>query len=579
MHVYCSKQHPNQQNYRFCTACGEPLPLHAGEIVVNRYQIISQLGHGGFGRTYLAEDLLQSKQKCVVKEFAPQVEQLEDLEKAKELFDREANVLRQLKHSQIPGFHSSLQPKLGVKDFFFLVQDYVDGETYFDLSAKKQEQGQSFTEAEVIELLKKILPVLSYIHSKDVIHRDISPDNLMLRHSDNLPVLIDFGAVKQLPASKGFWFTQLAANRTLLGKQGYAPEEQLRQGKVFPSSDLYSLAVTALVLITGKEPQKLYDSYQGNWRWEEIKASPKFASILKKMLSYKPSDRYPLANQVLKDLEGLKGLESPANIKATNHQISKIRTMVAAPHKKKMSAIATQFNNKTQAVAQALPLPIWLRPFAISLITTTIILLIFAGVWAAVNGVINAVTSISLPSISLPTLPELPKLPGTDSSSDNSSDRESNSQDRSKINQIVSLRQKLEIPDGFFNTIVNNIFYTENPEARGRSLTSSSEDAKLREKWFDIAQNLLQKIEKADLSAATRRKLGNYSDRDYKNWEQQIDTGRLSNYTIDKLNRHTNRKFYRLFPDLRGEQLNPETFGQIWYSIAADKVSKLESAN
>ncbi len=568
MHVYCSKQHPNQKNHRFCTTCGEPLPLNSGEILVNRYRIISQLGQGGFGRTYLAEDLIHSHQKCVVKEFAPQVEKAEELEKAKELFDREADVLRQLKHPQIPGFHSSLQPKLGTKDFFFLVQDYVDGDTYFDLSVKKQAQGEKFTEAEVIELLKNILPVLSYIHAKDVIHRDISPDNLMLRRSDNLPVLIDFGAVKQLPASKGFWFTQLAANRTILGKKGYAPEEQLRQGKVFPSSDLYSLAVTALVLVTGKEPQKLYDSYQGNWRWGEIKISPQFASILKKMLSYKPSDRYPLAEQVLKDLE------VAANTKVTNPQISKIRTMVAAPHRKKVSAIATQFNNKTQAVVHALPLPIWLRPFAISLITTTAILLVFAGVWAVVNGVINAVTSISLPSISLPSL-ELPKLPGAG----NSSDEGLNNQNTSLVNRVLSRREQLEIPGGFFYATVNQIFYTENPEAKGRSLTSSAEDAKLREKWFESAQELLQKLEQANLSVATRRKLGNYSGKDYENWRRQIETGRLGNYTTNKLDRDTNNKFYRLFPNQSRERLDQKTFGQIWYAIAADKVSQLESGN
>ena len=566
MHVYCSKKHPNQKNHRFCTTCGEPLALPLGEIIVNRYQIISQLGYGGFGRTYLAEDLLQSKQKCVVKEFAPQIEKKEELEKAKELFEREAKVLRRLKHQQIPAFHSSLQPKLGTKDFFFLVQDYVDGETYYDLLEKKQAQGKIFTEAEVIELLKKILPVLSYIHTKDVIHRDISPDNLMLRRSDGLPVLIDFGAVKQLPASKGFWFTKLAANRTLLGKKGYAPEEQLRQGKVFPSSDLYSLAVTALVLLTGKEPQKLYDSYQCDWRWGEIKVSPKFASVLKRMLSYKPSDRYPSANEVLKDLN------FAATTKTRNPQISKIRTLIAAPKRKKVSAIATKFNHKTQVVAEALPLPIWLRPFAVSLITTSVIVLTLAGIWAAITGVVNAVTSISLPSVSLP---ELPKLPGTDISSDNQPSR----QETSRANRILSRRQELEIPNPFFNDMVNKIFYTENPEARGRSLSSSNEDTKLREKWFDSAQELLQKLEQANLSATTRRKLGSYSGRDYENWREQIETGGLGNYTTNKLDRDTNREFYRLFPNESREQLDQKTFGQIWYAIAADKVSKLESGN
>ena len=285
MQVYCSKQHANNDSNRFCTHCGEPLPLAVGQVVDNRYRIIRQLGQGGFGRTYLAEDGNQSHQTCVLKEFAPQVQQTQDLQKAKELFEREASVLKKLQHPQIPRFHASLQVQIGSKDFFLLVQDYIDGDNYSQLLEQRQSQGKTFSEEEVITLLQKILPVLSYIHSQDVVHRDISPDNLILRSSDQLPVLIDFGGVKQLPASQGFWFTKLAVNHTLLGKKGYAPEEQLRQGKVFFSSDFYSLAVTVLVLLTGKEPQKLYDSYQGIWYWgKEIKISPTLETVLKKML-------------------------------------------------------------------------------------------------------------------------------------------------------------------------------------------------------------------------------------------------------------------------------------------------------
>jgi serine/threonine protein kinase len=299
MHVYCSKNHGNDPSHRFCTQCGVPLPLPVGQVVEQRYRIVRQLGQGGFGRTYLAEDTNNSNQQCVLKEFAPQVEEKQDLQKAKELFEREASVLKKLQHSQIPRFHSSLQVRLANKDFFFLVQDYIDGDNLYQLL----EQGRSFSEDEVIKLLKQTLPILHYIHSRDVVHRDISPDNLILRRSDNQPVLIDFGGVKQLPASKGFWFTQLNGNRTLLGKKGYAPEEQLRQGKAFHNSDLYSLAVTALVLLTGKEPQELYDSYQGVWLWgSAIPASPKLEAVLKKMLAYRPSDRYQSAEQVIKDL-------------------------------------------------------------------------------------------------------------------------------------------------------------------------------------------------------------------------------------------------------------------------------------
>ncbi len=108
---------------------------------------------------------------------------------------------------------------------------------------------------------------MAYIHSLGVIHRDISPDNLMLRSSDQLPVLIDFGGVKQVAATVASQYYQTGAiaspiNGTLLGKIGFAPPEQMQTGVVSTSSDLYALAVTMLVLLTGKQPQELIDTYK-----------------------------------------------------------------------------------------------------------------------------------------------------------------------------------------------------------------------------------------------------------------------------------------------------------------------------
>ncbi|MBW4451464.1 MAG: serine/threonine protein kinase [Nostoc indistinguendum CM1-VF10] len=564
MQLYCSKQHTNNGNNRFCTHCGEPLPLAVGQMVDNRYQIIRHLGQGGFGRTYLAEDINKSHQTCVLKEFAPQVQEHQDLQKAKELFEREANVLKKLQHPQIPRFHASLQVKIGAKDFFFLVQDYVDGDNYYQLLEQRESQGKTFSEEEVITLLQQILPVLFYIHSQDVVHRDISPDNLIWRRSDNLPVLIDFGGVKQLPASQGFWRTKLAENNTLLGKKGYAPEEQLRQGKTFFSSDLYSLAVTSLVLLTGQEPQKLYDSYQGLWRWgKEIRVSPQLEAVLKRMLAYKPSDRYQRAEQILKDLP------SPTATKtAGNYITTKIKTMVVAPGRQRASAVMSRFQNKTQAIAKPRTLPVWIRPFVMSLGGTAVVVLTGAGAWAVVNAVIRSVTSITIPSISLPQIPEFPNPIGKPVS-----DKGKNSD----LQEIVSRRQQLEITEGFFIPFVDNLFYTKNPELKGRSLTSKSEDAGLRDEWSGIANDLLNKIEQANLSTAARQKLGKYSQKDYETWRRQARSGQLGNYTIDQLNKHTNEKFDRLFSNQQRWKLNQQTFGQIWYAIAADQVSKVQS--
>ena len=569
MQVYCTKNHVNSPHNRFCTICGEPLPLPSGEVIIDRYKIVRQLGQGGFGRTYLAEDMQHSHQNCVLKEFAPQVEEDKDLQKAKELFEREASVLKQLQHPQIPRLHFSLQVQLRNKDFFFLVQDYIEGENYQDLLEKRLDEGRCFSEAEVFHLLTQILPVLNYIHSRDVVHRDISPDNLILRTTDNLPILIDFGGVKQLPATLGFWYTKLPANRTLLGKKGYAPEEQLRQGKAFHSSDLYSLGVTALVLLAGEEPQKLYDSYQGNWRWgEKIKVSANFEAVLKKMVAYKPNDRYQNAQEVLKDLQSSTPISTPSQ---PNPNISKIHTAVVAPGRKRAGAVATQFHNKTQAFASAIHLPIWLRPFFVSLVSTSVVVLVFAGTWAVISGIVNAVTSFSLPTVSLPQLPsvKLPSLPGNDNSEGGLSRQETNN-----ISKIFRQRERLGIAELFFNRTVNEIFYTQNPEARGRTLTGSSQDEALRKKWYGIAQDLLEKLEKANLSQQTRQKLGSYTGQDYATWQQQARSGEFGNYTIEDLNTDTNRKFDRLFPGERQGNLKQQTFGQIWYAFASEEVSK-----
>lgn len=584
MQVFCSKQHPNVPGNRFCTHCGEALPIPNAEMVADRYKIIRILGQGGFGRTYLAEDTHKNNQTCVLKEFAPQVENPEDIRKAKELFEREANVLKKLQHAQIPKFHTSLQTKFGTKDFFFLVQDFVDGDTYWDLLNQRLEQGQKFNEEEVIHILRQILPVLTYLHSRDVIHRDISPDNLIQRRDNQTPVLIDFGAVKQLPASQGLWATELGVNRTLLGKKGYAPEEQIRQGKVFPCSDIYSLGVTALVLLTGKEPQDLYDSYQGNWRWGgTINISPALERVLKKMVALKPSDRFQNATENFRAVEGL---TAPATVapqpaqtqaKPANPLITKLNTVLAAPAARiSKTALGTKLYKQSQAISSSLPIPMWLRPLAFGMVGTTAAILVIAGSVAVVNGVIRGVSSISLPSISLPSLPSLPSASGGGNNSGNSNSDNSNSGNKT-IADLSNRRQQLGISDGFFVRTVNDAFYTENPEVKGRSLTNNEADKALREEWLKHGNEILSKLEQAKLSESSRRKIGSYTGQDYENWQNRAEQGEFGNYTIRQLNTDTNRKFDQLFPGIRSasSRLDQKTYGQIWYAIAADQVEKV----
>lgn len=566
MQVYCSQKHANNANHHFCTVCGESLPLTVGQVIDNRYEIGRILGQGGFGRSYLAVDRQKSRKICVLKEFAPQVLKPQDLQKAKELFVREASVLEKIQHPQIPHFHSSFQAKIGTKDFFFLVQDYIEGDNYDQLLAQRQNQGKSFSEEEVINLLHNILPVLAYIHGLDIVHRDISPDNLILRQSDNLPVLIDFGGVKQLPAYQGFLRTNLAANRTLLGKKGYAPEEQLLQGKVYKSSDFYSLAVTALVLITGKQPNLLYDGFHGVWLWgKEIKVSPKLETVLRKMLAHKASDRYQKAEQIIKDLP-LASMASGGQTMINSHNhpnpyVTKLKTQMVAPGIKKVRTIGGRFHNKTTLFVQKIPMPVWLRPFTVSFMMTTGVLLTSVGMFALGNFAVKEISSITFPEFAVPKIPAINNSGGGKNSN-------------RSIQQVLSRVKELEISGVFFTNTVNEIFYMQNPNLRGRKLTEKPEDAALREQWNNIANQLLNNLEKANLSQTARRKIGSYSQQDSQRWEQLAKAGKLGKYkSFPDLRTDTYRTFEPLFPGQKRGQLNQKTFLQIWYAIASDKIA------
>jgi serine/threonine protein kinase len=279
-------------------------PLAEQTILQGRYRLLTLMAEGGFARTYLAEDQGRFHEKCVVKEFCLNSSDATIFEKSQELFQREAQTLYKLKHPQIPKFRALFTEILSQEKRVFLVQDYVEGQTYRVLLRQRLKAGQKFSEAEIRQLLTQLLPVLSYVHEQNIIHRDLSPENLILRTLDQLPVLIDFGVVKTVVTQ--LQQTNILPMGTAVGKFGFAPIEQLQSGRAYPNSDLYSLAVCCLVLLTGKEPAQLLDDATAAWNWKpHTTLTNELATILDRMLAHKPSDRYSSANEVLNALQSL----------------------------------------------------------------------------------------------------------------------------------------------------------------------------------------------------------------------------------------------------------------------------------
>ncbi|AFZ35399.1 serine/threonine protein kinase [Stanieria cyanosphaera PCC 7437] len=267
-----------------------------GTLIERRYRVKRTIGQGGMGRTYLVADEQRFNKLCVLKEFAPRDLEASFVNKSRELFEREARVLNKIDHPQIPKFLGWFT-ELGR---LLLVQEYIDGYTYAELLQQRQQEGKTFSETEVIQWLKDLLPVLSYIHAHNIIHRDISPDNIMLPIGSDKPMLIDFGLVNKQA------ITQLTASHnslqipTAVGKIGYSPSEQINEGKYYFNSDLYALAVTALVLLIGKHPQTFFDNFKLKWYWQDfVTIREDFGNIIDKMLARVPQERYQSAQEVL----------------------------------------------------------------------------------------------------------------------------------------------------------------------------------------------------------------------------------------------------------------------------------------
>lgn len=274
-----------------------------GQLLTGRYLILEKLGAGGFSETYLARDkYLPRHPLCVVKCLKLPSHSAISLETAHRFFETEAHLLEQFgrHHSQIPTLFAYCQEP----DSTYLVQEYIEGETL----SKWLTQGKHFTAKAAIALLLELLPILEHLHSHHVIHRDITPSNLIRRRNGKV-VLIDFGAAYQMSETESSRQSNADLPLLEIGTPGYMPDEQ-RLGLSQPSSDVYALGMLVIHLLTGVDPRQFkQDLISGELDWQHYlqpsSVPLELVTILNRMVRSRASDRYQHAVDVLVDLQRL----------------------------------------------------------------------------------------------------------------------------------------------------------------------------------------------------------------------------------------------------------------------------------
>jgi serine/threonine protein kinase len=344
-------------------------------LLAGRYAIVRPLGRGAFGHTLLAHDRQADRQ------VALKVLSLDANAnwKAFELFEREATVLRHLRHSGVPAIYDTFRAPWNGSDSAWLAMEYIEGETL----AECIEGARTMDLTGLRRLFMDILGILDYLHSRvpPILHRDIKPSNVILR-PDGSVALVDFGSVRNVVRGD-------EGGSTIAGTYGYMPYEQY-MGQATPASDLYSAAATMLHVITGRPPSEWMTEEGRVQVPEHASCGEPLRSILVRLLSPLPTERFQSAREVMDAMLG--GVVPPAGTAlTTSGQVAALaRRPSPAPLAALQHPVPRPINDETRALVKKISYTSWqlmsaerdpgARPSGVDIATIVFFSIITAGV-------------------------------------------------------------------------------------------------------------------------------------------------------------------------------------------------------
>ena len=542
--------------------------LGPGDRIGERYRLEAELARGSQGRLWRASDQLAGEAPVVLRQLSADQEALQA--HFRSLWPRLQGVL----HPQVPRFGELIEQG----GELWLVREWQEGRTFAQLQEARHERQLVFGAGEVLLLLRQLLPVLTALHSQQLLHGDLAPANLLRRERDGLPVLLDFGLVRgtALPHD---------AQGPIGTTPGYGPPELSRGEPAEPWMDLYSLGVVSLVLLSGDGPAQLLDPVTLAWRWPAcLDAEPDLRAALGRLLSPDPSQRFRSAAAALEVLQQIPMPDSTGPVPRADRTLVLVPPQpsvdpagsdgvpaalraraaatspapgVTAPDPAAAPAIPAQPGPQLPQTAPTAAAPaaalqrnrqmqreeeaegrLW--PVVLALVVSAVVgtglgwLLLSRG---KVTGP-SAGTALQLPS-SLPPA------------------------EVDQRQQLLNRLRALQIDRGWFLKLVDASLLAQYPERGGRLPSDSLDDAPLRKVWNELAEEWLSRVEQLPLELRTR--LGSFSGGDWQRRQAALTSQGLSESVVEQL---VSGSAQNLLPGRSAADIPPEPFRQLWFAAA-----------
>lgn len=299
--------------------------IDKGYRLADKYEVIKKIGEGGFGAAFLVKSLTANVSVNYVAKAQKLTNNPAQNQDLITRFKRESQTLQKLgsAHGQIPSLFDFFE----FEGNFYLIQEYVKGQTLADVLMAKVQKKSTFSSQEIIDIILSLLEVLIKVHGENVIHRDIKPQNIILREGDNKPVLIDFGLIKEVS------YSTLDQTGTQAGTMGYCPLEQMC-GKAMYQSDLFAVGMTMLVCLTGIgahgfkiEPNPIVDPQNAKVRLDGLEEiiGKILTVFIQESLAVLPQNRFESAQEMRETLLQIKNAQYMAM--GANHAKNEMEKM------------------------------------------------------------------------------------------------------------------------------------------------------------------------------------------------------------------------------------------------------------